>query len=230
MDCSVKSKPGYQVFSQSFVAVFIGGNRVEMEKRGHDMMKELLNAFEKWPRDMSEVAWLAGTTWIWNSILYHDIKDIRIKISNNKFSRKPGDRIKAVVHVFLGDYNGIQSILTFEVKKKQEMKMLQTFAAETISNCFSKREDIMYLGLPKQLLKDLNNEYDKIWRVEGKSISMTKRSCSASLASRLEAGHDRLAEALSDVIGFDWNECSDSCRYNFLFGICYCEVPGLLMD
>ena len=232
MDCSVKTKPGYQVFSPSFVAVFIGGNREELEERKnwHDMMKELLNAFEKWPRDMSEVAWLAGTTWIWNSILYHDIKDIRIKISNNKFSRKPGDRIKAVVHVLLGDYNGIQSMLTFEVKKKQEMKMLQTFAAETISNCFSKKEDIMYLGLPKQLLKDLNNEYDKIWRVEGKSISMTKRSCSASLASRLEAGHDRLAEALSDVIGFDWNECSDSCRYNFLFGICYCEVPGLLMD
>ena len=95
------------------------------------MMKELLNAFEKWPRDMTMVGREAGTSWIWNSILSQDIKDIRIKISNEKISRKPGDdRIKAVVHVCLG----IQSMLTFEVKKKQEMKMLQTFAAETISN------------------------------------------------------------------------------------------------
>ena len=200
MDCSVKTKPGYQVFSQYFVAVFIGGNRVEMEKRGHDMMKELLNAFEKWPRDMSEVGWEAGFTWMWNSILYHDIKDIRIKI-------KPRDRIKAFVHVLLGDYNGTQSMLTFEVKKKQEMKMLQTFAAETISNCFSKKEDINYLRVPKPLLTDLNNEYDKIWRVAGKSISISKISCSAPL---------------NKYLGLAINFCSDSCRLNFAFGSCFC--------
>ena len=166
MDCSVKTKPGYQVFSPSFVAVFIGGNREELEERKnwHDMMKELLNAFEKWPRDMSEVAWEAGTTWIWNSILYHGIKDIRIKISNNKFSRKPGDRIKAVVHVLLGDYNGIQSMLTFEVKKKQEMKKLQTLSAETVSDFVSKKEDFEHLEVPDELLTNLNEAYDDIWR------------------------------------------------------------------
>ena len=152
------------------------------------------------------------------SILDINIKDVRVKISNDTFSRKPGDRIKAVVHVLLGDYNGIQSMLTFEVKKKQEMKMLQTFAAETISNCFSKKEDIMYLGVPKQLLKDLNNEYDKIWRVEGKSISMSKISSSASRDIR----DIDIAEIFWKSMGFVSNTCSDSCRYNFSFGNCNC--------
>ena len=109
-------------------------------------------------------------------------------------------------------------MLTFEVKKKQEMKMLQTFAAETISNCFSKKEDIMYLGLPKQLLKDLNNEYDKIWRVEGKSISMSKISSSASR----DIKDMDIAQVFWKSMGFVSSICSDSCRYNFSFGNCNC--------
>ena len=77
MDCSVKTKPGYQVFSPSFVVVFIGGDREGFEecKNWHDLMKELVNAFEKWPRDMTMVGREAGTSWIWNSILSQDIKD-----------------------------------------------------------------------------------------------------------------------------------------------------------
>ena len=127
------------------------------------------NQFKRWIR--LSLAFKCAS----KSILDINIRDVRVKISNDTFSRKPGDRIKAVVHFCLEDYNGIQTMLTFEVKKKQEMKMLQTFAAETISNCFSKKEDIMYLGVPKQLLKDLNKAYDEIWRVDRRSISISRR-------------------------------------------------------
>ena len=53
MDLSVKTKPGYKVFSQSFIAVFIAGNRKELEEDNnwHDLMMHLANAFEKRPRD-----------------------------------------------------------------------------------------------------------------------------------------------------------------------------------
>ena len=88
-----------------------------------------------------------------------------------------------------------------------KMKMLQTFAAETISNCLSKKDDINFLRVPKPLLTDLNNEYDKIWRVAGKSISISKLlSSSAPIKYQ----------------GLEINFCSDSCRLNFAFGSCFC--------
>ena len=40
------------------------------------------------------------------------------------------------------------------------MKTLQTLAAETISECISKREDFEHLEVPKQLLAELNQSYD----------------------------------------------------------------------
>ena len=46
MDLSLKTKPGYKVFSESFIAVFIAGNRKELEERRnwHDLMMHLANA------------------------------------------------------------------------------------------------------------------------------------------------------------------------------------------
>ena len=65
-------------------------------------------------------------------------------------------------------------LLTFEVKKKkEEMKMLRTLAAETISSCVSKKADFEYLRVPKQLQEDLNKAYDGS-RVDRKSISISK--------------------------------------------------------
>ena len=105
----------------------------------------------------------------------------RSAVSSDTFSQKPGDRIKTVVHVHIADYYGTQSTVIFEVKKKPklEMKMLQTLAAETILSCISKKEDVECLEVPKQLLRDLNKAYDEIWRVDGRSFSLSK-SCSPS--------------------------------------------------
>ena len=175
------TKPGYQVVSPSFVAVFIAGNRAELEKRRnwHVMMMELLNSFEMWPRDMARVGSEAAINWIFRIDL--NIRDIGVHISSDTFSQKPGDRIKTVVHVHITDYYGTQSTVIFEVKKKPklEMKMLQTLAAETILSCISKKEDVECLEVPKELLRDLNKAYDEIWRVDGRSISLSK-SCSPS--------------------------------------------------
>ena len=170
------TKPGYQVVFPSFIAVFIAGSRKELEERNnwHNMMKDLLYACEMWPGNMARVGTEAAYMWMYSSILDINIKYIRVEISNDTFSGKPGDRIKTVFHVHLTDHKDIQSMLTFEVKKKkEEMKMLQTLAAETISSCVSKKEDIEYLELPKQLQEDLNKAYDGS-RVDRKSISISK--------------------------------------------------------
>ena len=193
MDLTV-TKPGYQVVSPSYIAVFVAGSREELEERNnwHDMMKQLLNAFEMWPENMVKVGKTAAIEWICSSILdYKDFRDIGVEIGNDTFSRKPGDRIKTVFHVHLTDYDGIQSMLTFEVKKKkEEMKMLQTLAAETISGCVSKKEDIENLELPKPLLMDLNKAYDGS-RVDRKSISISTPLVVLARCSSFYADHSR---------------------------------------
>ena len=76
--------------------------------------------------------------------------------------------------------SNIKSIYIFEVKKKQEMKTLQTLAAETISECISKREDFEHLKVPKQILSNLNESYDDIcWRV-----NLICKHCNVNLEDR----------------------------------------------
>ena len=184
MDIPV-TKPGDQVFSSSFIVEFIKAQDIcgevqdEDEYRkaleyedGHMIMRDLVNAFEMWPRDMARVKREA------ESLLDYDINSewVRIpgkyfftnwvQISDDTISRRPGDRIRRV-HVHLKEeMSNIKSIYIFEVKKKQEMKTLQTLAAETISECISKREDFEHLEVPKQLLTELNQSYDDIWRLK----------------------------------------------------------------
>ena len=171
MDSPKTFKPGDHVASLSFILVFIDGNTSAFLKGDwHEMMMVLVNAIEMNPKNITYIGWEAAFKWISKPILDINIRDVRVKISNNTFSRKSGDRIKTFAYVHFTDYNGIKSMITFEVKKKPEMKMLQTLAAETISSCISKKEDIEYLEVPKQLQKNLNKAYDKIWRVDGRNL------------------------------------------------------------
>ena len=164
MDLSVKTKHGYKAFSESFIAVFIAGNRKELEedKNWHDLMMHLANAFEKRPRDRNALFGLLEAAINWISISIPDVRSVEIQISNEKFYENPGDKSKAVVHIHIEDFTGKQSTLNFEIKKKPEMKMLQILAAEAIANCVSKKEDIEYLRVrvPKLLLNDMNTAYD----------------------------------------------------------------------
>ena len=171
MDRPKRTRPGYKVVSSSYVAVFIAGIW-GYRRNWHDMMIHLLNAFENWPNDMASVGWHATKMWISNSILDRKIKDVSVHFSNDTLYRKPGERIKTIVHVHLTDFKNIKTNLIFEIKKKLEMKMLQTLAAETIANCVSKKEDIKYL-VPKLLLEDLNKAHDDIWRMDEQLISIS---------------------------------------------------------
>ena len=144
------------------------------------MMIHLLNAFENWPNDMARAGWQAIKMLISNSILDRNIRAVSVHISNDTLSRKPGERIKTFVHVHLTDFKNKKLKLIFEIKKKLEMKMLQTLAAETIVNCVSNsKEDLEYLFVPKLLLKDLKKAHDDIWRVDDEqSISISLVRCS----------------------------------------------------
>ena len=83
------TKPGFQVASTSFIAVFIAGSSEELEKRRdwHIMMMVLLYAFERWPRDMARIGCEATIKWIHKSILGPNIREIGVEISNDKFSQ-----------------------------------------------------------------------------------------------------------------------------------------------
>ena len=123
MDLSVKTKPGYTVFSESFIAVFIAGNRKELEERRnwHDLMMHLANAFEKRPRDRMDLFRLLQAAINRISISIPDVRSVDILISNEKFYENPGDKSKAVVHIHLiEDFTRKQSTLNFEIKKSQK--------------------------------------------------------------------------------------------------------------
>ena len=93
-------------------------------------------------------------------------------------------------------------MLTFEVKKKPEMKMLQTLAAETISSCVSKKEDIECLEIPKQLYADLNKAYDELWRVGGGNlfIWVAREGSSSRIYAESEMEHPPSDSAIPDVL------------------------------
>ena len=112
-------------------------------------MVQLVNAFEKWPKDMERVE---------REAVDSNLSIKRVEIFDTLF------RIKRVhVHVELEDLPHQRLVLKFVVKKKQEKKLL-TLAAETLSDSVSKREDFEHLEVPNELLTDLNEAYDDIWR------------------------------------------------------------------
>ena len=145
-------KPGYQVCSSSFIVEFIAAKQFnyedeEEENNWHNMMVHLVNAFEMWPRDMARIEREA----------VKDFNVERVQITDT-FTRIKNKE----VHVHLQDDTTPEIlVLVFEVKKK--VKLL-TLAARTISDCVSKKEDFEHLEIPKQLLANLNEAYDDIWR------------------------------------------------------------------
>ena len=173
-------KPGYQVCSSSFIIEFIAtqqmeeedGNEEEKEEvnRGfwrelelenrqywHWFMVKLVAEFECWHKFGNGMWDMAGIE-EFIPTFHNGVKRIQITTTDT-FSR-----IKRI-HVYLKDFiTDKNSMCIFEVKKKQELKTLQTLAAETISNHVSRKKDFEHLDIPKQLLTDLNESYDNIWR------------------------------------------------------------------
>ena len=89
-------------------------------------------------------------------------------------------------------------MLIFKVKKKQEVKKLQTLAAETISDLVSQKEDFEHLEIPKQLLSDLNEAYDDIiWRGNMKCLK-----CKGKLSNT------------------DFLQCPSNIKHTFCYSCC----------
>ena len=157
-------------FILEFVAVWKKGVHIACMRRGftslfiNGIMTELINTFEKWPMDITMVEkeaeekimeleweWIHHELWITSRSLF---SDVTIKI-------KGAGRIKTVCIYFSYHF-----ILIFEIKKKQKMSLLRTLAAEKISDCISKREDIKQLEVPNDVMDDLIEAYDDCWRVQ----------------------------------------------------------------
>ena len=137
------------------------------------IMKEVINTFEKWPRDVTMVEKEATVKirewWEEEQTRNHRLIPLEARLLLQLMLRPenlivkvqgPG-RIKAV---FIQFVSGI--LLMFEIKKKQKMSPLRTLAAEKISDCISKREDIKQLEVPNAVMDDLNDAFDDCWRVK----------------------------------------------------------------
>ena len=144
--------PGDQVSSDSFIVKFVGAQEREDEDNWHRMMVILLNSFDTWPRDMARIEKEA------EFLLQVDIRVKRVRISDTY------SRIKRVYVHLVDVIAELSSMLIFDVTKKQGLKTLQTLAAERISDSVLRKKDFEHLELPKQLLSDLNEAYDDIWR------------------------------------------------------------------
>ena len=144
------TKLGYPVFSSTFIIELAVGRWDEEEENNRplvQLMVKLVNAFEKWPRDMARVEREAVD-------FSRNIERVKIIDTVSRTKR---------VHVHL-KYSSTPEkfMLIFVVQKKQEN--LLKLAAGIISDCVSKREDFEHLEVPTHLLADLNEAYDDIWR------------------------------------------------------------------
>ena len=181
------TKPGDRVCSSCFIVEFISakveGEEEEMVDNWHHIMIQLVEMFEMWPMDMYRIQDLDFETThirverVWIDFTFSRIKKVRVYIEEV--------------------YSDIKAKLIFFVKKKQEMKTLQTLAAETISNCVSEEKDFEHLEVPKLLLDDLNEAYDDIWRVNHKC-----KNCDGNLVET------------------DFIQCPSNMTHKFCFSCC----------
>ena len=123
------TEPGDKECSSSFILEFtaakVQGEGEELVDNWRHLMIQLVNAFEMWPMDMAKIEREAV------DFGNFDIRVKKVKI-NHTFSR-----IKRVCVYIEKVFNDKRLKLIFFVKKKQEMKALQTIAAENnIKLCF----------------------------------------------------------------------------------------------
>ena len=153
------------------VAEFYNGNKID--RRGNKwnaisgIMMEVINTFEKWPRDVTMVKKEAAVKireWWEEQTRNHGLLPLSARLltpENLIIEVKGTGRIKTV---FIHFVSGI--LLMFQIKKKQKMSPLQTLAAEKISGFIAKREDIKQLEVPMNVMDDLYKAYDDCWRVQ----------------------------------------------------------------
>ena len=186
------TKPGYQMCSSSFIVEFISakveGEEEEIEDNWDHIMIQLVHAFDIWPMNMARIE----REVFWRYFGNFDIRIKRVRIKHT-FSR-----IKRV-DVYIDQ----RTKLTFFVKKKQEMKTLQTLSAETISNCVSKEKDFKHLEVPKLLLADLSEAYHNIWR----RVNHKCKNCNGNLVD---------TEFIQCPTNITHKFCFTCCR-NFIF-------------
>ena len=170
--------------SSSFILEFVAfqhdGFNVKRDSRWNvasGIMPELINIFEKWPRDVTMVEKEAkvkiGEWWVQQQVqnqrIFQSEASLLTPVNLRVNVKGPPGRTKFIFIHF--DY-GI--LLTFEIKKKQKMSLLRTLAAEKISGFIAKREDIKQLEVPNDVMDDLNEAYDDCWRVQHKTADSTE--------------------------------------------------------
>ena len=194
------TKKGYQLASSSFILKFVSARQKKLENRVHleeytnwrGPMVELINVFEKWPRDVSMVekeAAIKIKEWVRHRSVQGGgeelVLNVRIQITDKMYHKQ--DRIKTV---FLHFNDERKTLLMFEIKKKQKMSMLRTIAAEKVSGLLAKKEDIKDLEVPRDVIADLTQAFDDSWRIKYINTDSLKRKVAELSLSDLRKKKD----------------------------------------
>ena len=195
------TKKGYQLASSSFILKFVSARQKKMENRVHleeytnwrGVMEELINTFEKWPKDVNMVEKEAAIK-IREWVLHRSVQgggeelvlnNVRVQIMDKMYYKQ--DKVK-IVYLHFNDER--KTLLMFEIKKKQQLSMLRTLAAEKISGLLTKKEDIKDLEVPRDVIDDLNQAFDDSWRVKYINTDSMKRKVSELSLSDLRKKKD----------------------------------------
>ena len=148
---SKKSNQGLLDSQDYYRHLFQQFDNLEALKR---IMKILLDKFERYPADTAKVAEEVavllrgnGDSLLQTMIITNEVHDQQ--------------REKFIV-VYFHDQHG--TFLVFHVKKKMKMLTLRTFAAATISRCVQKKEDVLGLDLPKNVIGDILGTFKDSWK------------------------------------------------------------------
>lgn len=176
------TKKGYQLASSSFVLKFVSARQKKLDSRVYleehtnwrGVMVELINVFDKWPRDVGMVEKEAAVKireWVLNQEGGEGlVLDVSVKIMDKIYHKQ--DRLK---FVYLHFNDERKTLLVFEIKKKQKMSMLRSLAAEKVSGFIAKKDDIKELEVPRDVIDDLHEAFDDSWRVKYINTDSMKR-------------------------------------------------------
>ena len=176
------TKKGFQLATSSFSLKFVSArqnmvnSRVYLEEHTnwHGVMLELVNVFERWPRDCAMVereAAIRIREWVLTQEGGEGLGlDVRVSIKDKLYHKQ--DRLK-LVYLHFNDER--KTRLIFEIQKKQKMSMLRTLAAQKISGCISKKDDIKELEVPRDVTVDIEEAFNDSWRVKYLNTASVKR-------------------------------------------------------
>merc|ERR1712179_877907 len=137
---------------------------LEGETDWKEVMKILLNSLDSFPTNITEVELLSSNKLEEWALTQEGGDELQLKV-DVKISEKKYYQTDSIKHLKLIFNDMFNTVVLFEVGKKQAMKTLRMLSAEMVSSMLNMEEEIFKLEIPSTLYTDIRTAYKDDWRM-----------------------------------------------------------------